>query len=169
MVFWHTRPVMTRWRRPYSPGPGRWIVVAWELLGLAMFGWSTQQLIRPDVALSPAGVALLVLALFTVWVVFAYRILHMGVYVSDRGVRVFRLLGSQTMPWSEVDRIIVRDTRYTIGPVRVAGGMSVQIDPHRGAPVETTLWADGIDFAFRRHAFHAAYRELREHLAASRI
>src|SRR5262249_17873257 len=26
---WHTRPVTTRWRRPYSPGPGRWVALAW--------------------------------------------------------------------------------------------------------------------------------------------
>jgi hypothetical protein len=68
--------------------------------------------------------------------------------------------------WSEVDRIIVRDSQHRLGRLKVSGGMSVQIDPREGAPVETTLWAEGIDFAFRRHAFHAAYRELRAHLTA---
>jgi hypothetical protein len=119
-------------------------------------------------ALSPAGIALLVAALFVIWVLFAYRILRMGVYVSDEGVRVHRLIGSRTVRWSEVERITVRDTRHSIGPLRVAGGLSVQIEPQAGAPIETTLWAEGIDFAFRRHAFHAAYRELRQHLAAYR-
>jgi hypothetical protein len=119
-------------------------------------------------ALTPVGVALLVLALFAVWVLFSYRILRMGVYVSDHGVRVHRVLGSRTVRWSEVERIIVRDTRHSIGRLKVAGGMSVQIEPREGAPVETTLWAEGIDFAFRRHAFHAAYRELRHHLTAYR-
>ncbi|NJC70058.1 PH domain-containing protein [Planosporangium thailandense] len=92
----------------------------------------------------------------------------MGVYVSGHGVRVLGLLGRRTVPWSEVDRITVRDTRYSIGGLRVAGGMSVQIDPHDGGPIETTLWAQGIDFAFRRHAFHAAYQELRRHLTMYR-
>jgi hypothetical protein len=119
-------------------------------------------------AWSPAGIALLVAALFAVWVAFSYRILRMGVYVSDQGVRVFRLIGSRTVRWSEVERITVRDTRHSIGRLRVAGGMSVEIEPRDGAPIQTTLWAEGIDFVFRRHAFHAAYRELREHLTAYR-
>jgi hypothetical protein len=143
-------------------------VVAWELFGLGFFGWSTVRVLRPSLALPPAGIALLVLALFVTWVLFSYRILRMGVYVSDHGVRVVRLVGSHTVRWSEVERIIVRDTQHRIGRLKVAGGMSVQIDPREGGPVETTLWAEGIDFAFRRHAFHAAYRELRQHLTAYR-
>ena len=143
-------------------------MVAWELFGLGLFGWSTEQLLRPSLALSPLSIALLVAALFTVWVGASYRILRMGVYVSDQGVRVYRLIGSRTVRWSEVERITVRDTRHTIGRLQIAGGLSVQVEPHTGAPIETTLWAEGIDFAFRRHAFHAAYRELRQHLAAYR-
>jgi hypothetical protein len=143
-------------------------VVAWELFGLAFFGWTTQQMLQPSVAWTPPGIVLLVLALFVVWVVASYRILRMGVYVSDQGVRVLGLLRSRTVRWSEVEGITVRDTRQSIGPLRVAGGMSVQIEPRDGASIETTLWAQGIDFAFRRHAFHAAYRELRRHLTVYR-
>jgi hypothetical protein len=165
---WHTQAVTTRWRRPYSPGPGRWIVVAWEMFGLALFGWTTERVLRPGLALSPAGVAVLVAGLIAVWLLASYRILRMGVYVSDHGVRVYGLVSVRTLGWSEVDRIIVRDTRHRIGRLRVAGGLSVQLEPHVGTPVETTLWAEGIDFAFRRHAFHAAYRELRQHLTAYR-
>jgi hypothetical protein len=98
----------------------------------------------------------------------SYRILRMGVYVSGQGVRVLGLLGSRTVQWSEVERITVRDSRLSIGRLQVAGGMGVQIEPRVGAPIETTLWAQGIDFAFRRDAFHAAYRELRQHLSAYR-
>ncbi len=143
-------------------------MVAWELFGLGFFGWSTERVLRPSLALPPVGIALLVLALFVTWVLVAHRILRMGVYVSDHGVRVVRLIGSHTVGWSEVERIIVRDTQHRIGRLKVAGGMSVQIDPREGGPVETTLWAEGIDFAFRRHAFHAAYGELRRHLTAYR-
>ena len=164
----HTRPVTTQWHRPYSPGPGRWFVVAWELFGLAFFGWATEGALRPSIGWTPRGTVLLVLALFVAWVLASYRILRMGVYVSDRGVRILGLLGRRTVHWSEVERITVRETRHSIGRLRVAGGMSVQIDPRDGAPIETTLWAQGIDFAFRRHAFHAAYRELRQHLTAYR-
>ena len=85
------------------------------------------------------GTVLLVLILFAVWAAASYRILRMGVYVSDRGVRVTGLLRSRTVPWPEVDRITVRDTRHSIGRLRVAGGMSVQLDPREGAPIETTL------------------------------
>lgn len=139
-------------------------MVAWELFGLAFFGWTTERMLQPAVAWTRPGLGVLALALFTLWVVASYRILRMGVYVSDRGVRVLGLLGSRTVAWSAVERITVRDTRYSIGPLQVAGGMSVQLDPHEGAPIETTLWAQGIDFAFRRHAFHAAHQELRRHL-----
>jgi hypothetical protein len=143
-------------------------VVAWELFGLAFFGWTTERMLQPSIAWTPPGIVLLVLALFAVWVLASYRILRMGVYVSDQGIRVLRLLGSRTVRWSEVERISVRDTRHSIGRLQVAGGMSVQIEPRSGAPIETTLWAQGIDFAFRRHAFHSAYRELRQHLTAYR-
>jgi hypothetical protein len=135
---------------------------------LALFGWSTERVLRPSMALSPAAIALLVLGLTVVWVLFSYRILRMGVYVSDHGVRVKHLLGSRTVRWSEVERITVRDTRHSIGRLRIAGGKSVQIEPHEGRPIETTLWAEGIDFAFRKYAFHAAYKELRQHLTAYR-
>jgi hypothetical protein len=143
-------------------------VVAWELFGLAFFGWTTHQLLQPTVAWTPPGIVILVLALFAFWVVASYRILRMGVYVSDHGVRVLGLLGSRTVGWSEVEQITVRETRHSIGRVQVVGGMGVQIEPRDGAPIETTLWAQGIDFAFRRHAFHAAYRALRQHLEAYR-
>jgi hypothetical protein len=143
-------------------------VVAWELFGLAFFGWTTQRMLQPTIGWTTPGVVLLVLALFAVWVVASYRILRMGVYVSGQGVRVLGLLGSRTVQWSEVERITVRDSRLSIGRLQVAGGMGVQIEPRDGAPIETTLWAQGIDFAFRRDAFHAAYRELRQHLSAYR-
>jgi hypothetical protein len=143
-------------------------VVAWELFGLGFFGWTTLQMLQPSMAWTPPGIVLLVLALFALWVVASYRILRMGVYVSDQGVRVLGLLGRRTVGWSEVERITVRETRHSIGRLRIAGGMSVQLEPRDGAPIETTLWAQGIDFAFRRHAFHAAYRELRQHLTAYR-
>ncbi|GIG74075.1 hypothetical protein Pfl04_24790 [Planosporangium flavigriseum] len=143
-------------------------MVAWELFGLAFFGWTTQQMLQPAIGWTTPGTVLLVLALFAVWVVASYRILRMGVYVSDHGVRVVGLLGSRTVPWSEVERITVRETRHSVGRLQVAGGMSVHLDPREGAPIETTLWAQGIDFAFRRHAFHAAYQELRQHLNAYR-
>jgi hypothetical protein len=133
-----------------------------------MFGWSTERVLRPSLSLTPVGITLLAAALMMVWVLFSHRILRMGVYVNDHGVRVFRLLGSSTVRWSEVERITVRDSRVSIGGLLVAGGRSVQIEPLVGAPIETTLWADGIDFVFRRHAFHDAYRELRQHLTTYR-
>ncbi|MGC9671260.1 PH domain-containing protein [Planosporangium sp. 12N6] len=158
----------THWHRPYSPGPGRWFVVAWELFGLAFFGWTTERALRPSLALTPPGIIALVVALFAAWVLISYRILRMGVYVSDRGVRVRGLLRTRTVRWAEVERVTVRETRHSIGRFQVAGGLSVQLDPHDGPAIETTLWAQGIDFAFRRDAFHAAYRELRRHLTAYR-
>ena len=142
--------------------------MAWELFGLGLFGWSTERVLRPSWVLSPAGVSLLVLSLFAIWILGSYQILRMGVYVSDHGVRVRRILGSHTVRWSDVDRIVVQDTRHNVGGLQIKGGMSVLIEPRHGAPVETTLWAEGINFAFRRHAFHAAYRELRAHLTAYR-
>jgi hypothetical protein len=143
-------------------------VVAWEFFGLALFGWSTEQVLRPTWALSVNGRMLLVGILLTLWGIGSHRILRMGVYVNDQGVRIQRILGSQTMPWSAVDRIMVRDTRHSWGRFQISGGLSVEIELNDGDPVETTLWAEGIDFAFRRHAFHAAYRELRAHLTAYR-
>src|SRR3954452_13189763 len=40
---WHTLSVDDAWVRPYTPGRGRWLVIAWEAAALGLLAWTTIQ------------------------------------------------------------------------------------------------------------------------------
>jgi hypothetical protein len=152
-----------QWMRPYTPGRGRWLVIAWELGGLAFVGWTTVRLF--DLGSQPA--ALLWGALAALWLLGSWRILRIGVYVSDRGVRVRGLAGSRTLRWAEIDFFTLDHVVYRIGGFELPRETTVRIRCRNGRTVNTPLWAQGIDFHARPGAFGAVYHALRErHLAA---
>lgn len=152
------------WHRPYTPGRGRWLIIGWELAGLASVAWTTIRLF--DLVGTDAWVVTGALAV--AWLVGSWRILRMGVYLSEYGVRIRGLLGSRTLRWTEIDQIAVEAPVYRFGVVRVPAGMTVLIRHRTGEFVNTSLWSQGIDFHSRPRLFREVYGLLCErHTAAT--
>jgi len=156
--------VADEWNRPYTPGTGRWLVIAWEAVALGLLGWSTVA----HFGLSGHGVRILGGVLAVIWVVGSWRILEMGVYVGPAGLRIRGLLRSRTMRWSEIAHVRLHRHSHKIGGWELQAGMTVLIERPDGTTVNTELWAQGVDFHSRPQVFRDVYRELRErHLAAA--
>jgi PH (Pleckstrin Homology) domain-containing protein len=152
-----------RWIRPYAAGRGRWLVIAWELGGLAFVGWTTIRLFD----LGPRPAALLAGALAVLWLVGSWRIIRIGVYLNEHGVRVRGLVGSRTLPWTQIESFSLDQVIHRLGQFELPAETTVRIRCRDGRLVKTPLWAQGIDFHSRPGAFRDAYHALRErHLAA---
>jgi hypothetical protein len=151
------------WTRPYAPGPGRWLVIAWEAAALGLFAWAT---IR-QFELSGHGLRLVACALAALWVLGAHRIMQMGAYVGATGLRIHGLLRSRTMHWRDVSHVRLHKATHRVGPWHIESGMTVLIERRDGSMVNTELWAQGVDFHSRPKVFRAVYHELRNrHLEA---
>jgi len=157
--------VSETWTRPYSPGPGRWLVIAWEAIALSLLAWAT---IR-QFDLTGHGVKLVACALAALWVIGAHRILQMGAYVGATGLRIHGLIRSRTMSWRDVAQVRLHKATHRVGPWQIESGMTVLIERRDGSMVNTELWAQGIDFHSRPSLFRAVYHELRNrHLDAQK-
>jgi hypothetical protein len=153
------------WTRPYSPGNGRWLVIAWEAVALAILGWTSEDRFH----LTGPGIRLMWLALAVTWVVGSARIVDMGVYVAPAGVRIRGLLRTRTVRWSDINRIWLHRATHRLGPLEIPSGMTVLLERHDGTVINTELWAQGVDFHRRPKLFRAVYHELRDrHHAATR-
>ena len=151
------------WERPYTPGSGRWLVIGWEVPALAMLAWATVR----QFDLTGHAVQAVVCAVAVIWALGAYRILQMGAYVGESGLRVTGLFRSRTLTWPEIAHVRLHKATHRVGPWSIDSGMTVVIERRDGSTVNTELWAQGIDFHSRPGAFRAAYQELRtRHLAA---
>lgn len=146
------------WLRPYSPGRGRWLIVAWELAGLAFFGWTTVRLF--DLGLRSAAV--LTGGLGLLWLLGAWQIMRSGVYVGESGIRVRGLIGSRTLRWHEIEHFVIDRISHRIGGLEIPSGTTVLIKRRNGGLVHTPLWAQGIDFHARPAAFREVYQILRD-------
>jgi len=152
------------WVRPYRPGTGRWLIIGWEAVALALLTWAT---IR-QFELAGHGVRVLSCAIAALWVVGAWRIVEMGAYVGAEGLRIRGLLRSRTLRWQEIAQVRLHSTTHRLGRWELESGMTVLIERENGTTVNTELWAQGIDFHSRPKLFRAVYDELRNrHLAAS--
>jgi hypothetical protein len=155
--------VNSAWLRPYTPGRGRWLIVGWELGGLAFVDWTTIRLF--DLGATEAGVITGLLAV--AWLVGSWRILRMGVYVSEYGVRIRSLFGSRTLRWTDIDQFAIDQPVYRFGTLEVPAGMTVLIRHRNGQLVNTSLWAQGIDFHSRPRQFREVYGLLCERHSAA--
>jgi len=156
--------VSDSWVRPYTPGPGRWLVIAWEAAALGLLGWASVD----QFDLSGPGIRLLACAIAAAWVIGTERILRMGAYVSVGGVRIRGLLRSRTMRWDQVRNVRLHRASHRLGWWEIESGMTVLLERRDGSTVNTELWAQGVDFHSRPNVFRAVYHELRDrHLAAA--
>ncbi|MEV0900802.1 PH domain-containing protein [Actinoplanes sp. NPDC049802] len=130
-----SKPIMHRWVEPYeSPidsGLRYWGAGVVALLALAMWCGGAGEGARPDIGWLPPAAALAVCAAL-IW-----RMTHIGVAVSDYGVRVRNVPRTHTVPWSAVERAWV-------GPATRCPTARVMWIAVRGArDVETLLWLRG--------------------------
>jgi hypothetical protein len=151
------------WIRPYTPGTGRWLVIGWEAVALALLAWSSVQ----QFAMSGHGITVLACTIAAIWVLGAWRILQMGAYVGASGLHIRGLLRSRTMGWRDIAHVRLHRATQKIGPWEIENGLTVLIERADGSMVNTELWAQGVDFHSRPKVFKAVYHELRNrHLEA---
>jgi hypothetical protein len=152
------------WERPYEPGAGRWLVIAWEAIALVLLGWSTVR----EFDLTGPGVQIMAGALAAVWALGVWRIVQMGVYAGAGGVRIHGLLRSRTLRWPGVAHVHLHKATHRLGRWKIESGLTVLIERRDGSMVNTELWAQGVDFHSRPRVFRAVYHQLRTlHLDAA--
>ena len=156
-------PVSETWIRPYSPGTGRWLVIAWEAIALGLLGWTSVDTFD----LRWHGVRIMASVLAVAWVLGSWRILQMGAYVGTKGLRIRGLLRSRELEWHQIAHVRLHKATHRIGPWEIESGLTVLIERRDGSTVDSELWAQGVDFHSRPKVFRAVYHELRNrHLAA---
>jgi hypothetical protein len=149
--------VADNWVRLYEPGSGRWLVIAWEALALALLSWATVR----QFDLMGHGVRVVACLLAAVWVIGAWRILQLGVYVNPDGVLIRGLLRSRAMRWREITGVRLHRATHRLGPWEIEGGNTVLLDRRNGETINTELWEKGVDFHSRPKVFRAVYQEIR--------
>jgi hypothetical protein len=144
-----------RWRRPYRPGPWRVAVAAlWLLLAsFVLFGAVIIALMS-----SPSSAAV-VFALSLAVIAGALRLLRMGVWVSDRGLRHVAFLATRTVPWKRV--VVVRTVQQPVrwlGLPRTVQGQALTVVRKDRSAADTAplLTTHTLDFVGRIPAFDRA-------------
>ena len=166
--------VQTRWIRVCGRGPWRWAflivcsaaVVTLSSAALAVLvtqpGWL-------PLLLSALVIVPLVALLARAWVA--------GTYVSDRGIKVSRILATDVVPWSEVaDIAVVGGSRWLGLPMRASGERTVVRlvgtpgTLGAGAPdaIDTHVETASPDLWLRPQAWSAASDRLRTWLRETR-
>ncbi|ARF57745.1 PH domain-containing protein [Streptomyces gilvosporeus] len=147
----HTGP--GHWRRPYRPGPWR-VGTAAVFFLLASFVLLSAMIIGLAGSLTGAAICGAVAALL---IVFALRMLRVGVWVSAHGLRQVALLRTTTAPWSAVAaiRTVQQPVRWLGLPRTVQGQAVVAHRAHETAPRILITDHDG-DFQSRPEAFERA-------------
>ncbi|MFD9397098.1 hypothetical protein ACFWBB_42120 [Streptomyces sp. NPDC060000] len=144
-----------RWRRPYRPGPWRVGVAALTLL-LASYVLFAAVIIALTGSLSEAGV---VFGCSLVVIACALRLLRVGVWVSDRGLRHVSFLLTRTLPWERIVavRTVQRPVRWLGLPRTVQGQALTVVRRDRPAgEAAALLTTHGPDFLARGEAFDRA-------------
>lgn len=159
--------VQARWIRVCGRGPWRWaflIVCSAAVVTLASSALAVV-VTRPGLltlALSALVIIPLVALLARAWVA--------GTYVSDRGVKVSRILATDVAPWPEVADIAVASGSRCLGlPIRVSGERIVvhlagAVDTLGAAPpdaISTHVETASPDLWLRPEAWSAASERLR--------
>ncbi|MBV9024515.1 MAG: hypothetical protein JO362_12165 [Streptomycetaceae bacterium] len=141
------------WTRPYRPGPYR-VAGAAMLLVLASYLLFGALIDAAAGSASGAG-ALLVAALLVI--TGALRSLHMGIWVSGRGLRRTGLFRTVTVEWQQVGRVHTaqQPVRWLALP-RTVQGQALVIERTDGSELPTLLTDHNADFLGRAESFDIA-------------
>ncbi|WP_069773755.1 hypothetical protein [Streptomyces sp. LUP30] len=143
-----------RWRRPYRPGPWRVGAAALALL-LASYVLFAAVIIALTGSVSEAGT---VFGCSLAVIGAALRLLRVGVWVSDRGLRHVSFLRTRTLPWERVlaVRTVQQPVRWLGLPRTVQGEALTVVRRERPAEAAPLLTTHGADFLARPEAFDRA-------------
>ncbi|MFJ6836477.1 hypothetical protein [Streptomyces sp. NPDC091209] len=144
-----------RWRRPYRPGPWRVGAAALVLL-LASYVLVAAVIIAVAGTL-PGAVACMAVA--TVVIVCALRLLRMGVWVSARGLRRVGFFVTHTTRWEQVVavRTVQQPVRWLGLPRTVQGQALTLVSRSRASgDVPPLMTTHNADFLARTEAFDRA-------------
>ncbi|MEU5637925.1 PH domain-containing protein [Streptomyces rishiriensis] len=143
-----------RWRRPYRPGPWRVGAAALALL-LASYVLFAAVIIALTGSVSEAGT---VFGCSLVVIAAALRLLRVGVWVSDRGLRHVGFLRTRTLPWERIlaVRTVQQPVRWLGLPRTVQGEALTLVRRERPAEAAPLLTTHGADFLARPEAFDRA-------------
>jgi hypothetical protein len=179
-VFWFLWPaaepgpvdadaVQERWLRVCGRGPWRWafLIVASAAVVISVSAAVAATLAQPGwitIALSIVVAVPLVALLARAWVA--------GTYVSDRGVKVSRVLTTELVPWPRVVAIdSVTGSRWLGLPLRLGGERIVvrtTDDAGASAAIDTHVETASPDLWLRPQALDAAAGRLRTWLRETR-
>lgn len=142
------------WRRPYRPGP-------WRVAGAAMLLLLASYVLLSALIIALAGSfagACTCLVVGAALIALALRLLRIGVWVSDQGLRQVGLLGTTTLAWSEVAavRTLQQPVRWLGLPRTVQGQALSVVRASDGQPLRALLTDHSADFLARKAAFEQA-------------
>ncbi|MEU6079887.1 hypothetical protein [Streptomyces sp. NPDC047108] len=142
-----------RWRRPYRPGPWR-VGAAAVLLLLASYMLFAAMIVAFAGALPGAG---LCVAAATAVIAGALRLLRVGAWVSELGVRRIGFFSTTTLPWARVAAVrTVQQPVKWLGMPRTVQGQAVVAVPNSGEPTRPLITDHNADFLGRPEAFDTA-------------
>lgn len=142
-----------QWVRPYRPGPYR-VAGAAMLLMLSSYLLFAALVVGLSGELTGAGITL---AGAAVVIGFTLRVLRVGIWVSDQGVRQVSLLRTVTVPWEQTAsvRTSQQPVRW-LGLPRTLQGQAVLVTRADGQVLRPLLTSHNADFLGRGEAFDMA-------------
>ncbi|MGP3927797.1 hypothetical protein [Streptomyces sp. 8N616] len=142
-----------RWRRPYRPGPWR-VGAAAILLLLASYLLFAAMIVALAGALPGAGVCVAAAAAV---IACALRLLRVGAWVSEQGLRRIGFFTTTTLRWAQVSAVrTVQQPVKWLGMPRTVQGQAVVATPASGEPPRPLLTDHNADFLGRPEAFDMA-------------
>ena len=147
------RPAQNHWARPYRPGPHRVAGAALLLMFASALLFATLFIALAGAG-TTAGIIVGVAALLIAW---ALRLLRVGIWVSDAGLRQVSLVRTRTVPWHRVASIRTsqQPVRY-LGLPRTVQGQALLITLTGGETLPYLLTDHSPDFLAHAEAFDIA-------------
>lgn len=142
-----------RWRRPYRPGSWR-VARSALLLLLAAYLLISAVVIALAGTLAGAGVCVAMGSGVIIW---ALRMLRVGIWVSSHGLRQVGLFWTTTLRWSQVAAVhTVQQPVRWLGLPRSVQGQVLVVHRRDSEPLRALLTDHSADFLAKPEAFERA-------------
>jgi hypothetical protein len=125
------------------------------ILSIAVVSGISQVRTKPG---SAAALLVVAIAFGTIWFTLLWRLLTIGLYVGQIGLRYRSPIHTTVVPWSEVKGVRLAPlTGRGMDVFSISGAVTIWIDRKHGESVQTWVNNKGADFLGRRRAFQAAF------------